>query len=119
MLYEILPKSQKKIARKIIDKGLQKDYANGLLKVKTLLNNWSTELPDHREIYMKVYKTVKDHDKGIARKFNNVTGSKYVFTIVILLLEGLISEEDLDEFSPPIKEKIMLSERRLRQIDDD
>lgn len=112
MFSETLPKSQKKKARKIIDKGLQKDYANGLLKVKDLLNNWSTEMPDHREIYMKVYKTVKNHDKEIARKFNNVTGSKYVFTIVILLLEGLISEEDLDEFSPPIKEKIILYERR-------
>jgi len=41
MPYE-LPKSQKKIARQIIEKGLQREYQNGIEKAEAVIEKWKS-----------------------------------------------------------------------------
>ena len=47
-----LSKKNKKIARQIIEKGLQKDYALALLEADTVLHNWKNKTLDNREAYL-------------------------------------------------------------------
>jgi hypothetical protein len=37
-----------------------------------------------------------------------MTGSKYIFIIAAQLSEGIISENDLNEFSPEVKQAIIM-----------
>ena len=39
-----LSKKDKKIAREIIEKGLQKEFAKGLYKFDTILNEWKSKV---------------------------------------------------------------------------
>jgi len=36
-----------------------------------------------------------------------MTGSKYLFVIAAQLVDGIISENDLDEFSPEVKQAVI------------
>lgn len=54
MSYE-LPKSQKKIARGIIEKGLQREYQNGMEKVEAVIGKWKSGKLDNREAYLSIY----------------------------------------------------------------
>lgn len=102
-----LTKSQKKIARQIIEKGLRQDYINGILKVKKIVDSWNKDDNDQKDTYLKLYSTVIKHDKQISRKYDSLTGSRYVLTIMTQLSEGLITREDLEGFPDDLKQKII------------
>ena len=102
-----LTKSEKKLARQIIEKGIQQDYVNGIVNVKEIIDGWNKDSSDHREVYHALYKTLTSHDKNIARKYDHLTGSKYILIIMTQLAEGLISKEDLEGFPDDLKERII------------
>ena len=93
-----LSKKEKKIAREIIEKGLQIEYAKAFYDADTVLQNWKNKETDNRATYHSLYKTVKDHDKHIARRYDNMTGSSYVYIIAAQLADGIITNDDLKEF---------------------
>ena len=103
-----LSKKDKKIARQIIEKGLQKEYAQGLFEADTVLHNWKNKTLGNREAYLSLYKKIMNCDKHIARRYNNMTGSKYLFIIAGQLLDGVISDSDLTEFSEEVIKAINL-----------
>ncbi|MBI4648397.1 MAG: hypothetical protein HY738_17895 [Bacteroidia bacterium] len=103
-----LSKKDKKIARQIIEKGLQNEFANGLYDFDTVLHDWKNSTIDNRTAYHTLYKKIITFDKHIARRYDNMTGSKYLFIIAGQLLDGVIDEKDLDEFPEEIKYKIKL-----------
>ena len=94
-----LSKSDKKAARIIIEKGLQQEMANGLAKFEKLLTNWKINKPDNRETYHALYKKVKDFDKNIAWRYDDLRPRFYLPVIAGQLYEGLISQNDLNELS--------------------
>ena len=47
-------------------------------------------------------------DKLIAHRSNNMTGSRYLFIIAGQLLDGVISDSDLTEFSDEVIKSINL-----------
>lgn len=103
---DTLSKREKKIAREIIEKGLQIEYAKCLYDADTVLQNWKNKKTDNRETYHLLYQTVKDNDKHIARRYDGMRGSMYIDTIAAQLADGIISEDDLKEFSEETQKEI-------------
>lgn len=102
-----LSKADKKAVRQIIDKGLKQDYINGISKVKAITDNWNKDNSDHREVYLKLYNVLTSHDKALSRKFDGLSGSRYIIAVINLLAEGLISEDDLDGLSDDLKLRLV------------
>jgi len=108
MYYE-LSKSQKKIARKVMDKGLDNHYTRALSDVKTIIKKWdSGEFESNRDEYMKLFKTVDKNDYDIARIYNDKGGSRWVEVMAEQLQVGVISPEDLNEFDEDVRKTILL-----------
>ena len=102
-----LTKHDKKVARAIIDKGLQKEFAKGLFEADSVLHDWKNNVRDARDTYHLLYKTIKEFDKHIAARYDSMSGSKYIFTIAGQLLDGVISEADLKELSEKPRQAIL------------
>ncbi|MHC1777349.1 MAG: hypothetical protein AB9834_18250 [Lentimicrobium sp.] len=103
-----LSKEQKKIARGIIEAGLQKEFAKGLSKADAILNEWKIKGTNHGEAYHSLYRHIAAFDKHIARRYDEMTGSKYLFIISAQLRDGIIAEEDLNEFNPEVRGAIKI-----------
>ena len=102
-----LSKKDKKTAREIIEAGLQKEFAKGLFEADTILTEWKNKAIDNREAYFSLYKQIIGFDKHIARRYDDIKGSTYLFVIAAQLYDGIISEKDLDDFSPEVKQAIL------------
>ncbi|MFA9391357.1 MAG: hypothetical protein ACERKD_16230 [Prolixibacteraceae bacterium] len=103
-----LSKKDKKAAREIIEKGLQQEFGNGLTEFLAILNKWKENETDNRETYHHIYKSISSFDKHIARRYDGITGSKYLFIIAGQLNEKVISENDLELFSDDVKNAVKL-----------
>jgi len=103
-----LTKSEKKIAREIIEIGLQKEYAKGLFQFDSILVKWKDKKLDSREAYQQLYDKLIRCDKHIARRYDRMSGSNYLFIIAAQLIDGVISEKDLEKFSEQTKQAIKL-----------
>jgi predicted naringenin-chalcone synthase len=101
-----LTKSQKKIARAIIEKGLQVEYVNGIKKLKKIIHAWEEKKVDNRKAYLDLYRALIKHDKHIGRRYDNMTGSTYLYIISGQLTDEVISIEDLKDLDEEIKQKI-------------
>lgn len=101
-----LSKKDKKIARMLIDKGLQKEFENGLNEFYEILHNWKSSNSETKETYYNIYQSVKEFDKHIAQRYDNLGGSNYFYTVLALLKDKIIAEADLSDFSTEIKQKI-------------
>ena len=98
-----LSKADKKVAREVIDKGLQNEFRNNLFKFSRVLNEWEANQVDNRETYQKLYKKVMKFDKHLAQRYDGMTGSKYIYIVAAQLVDGVISKEDLEPFSEEAK----------------
>jgi hypothetical protein len=106
-MYYILSKSQKKIARRVMDKGLDADYQKGLTYAFKILEKWKNGILDNREAYMTLYKSIDRTDNTIARRYNGKGGSRWVEVMVDQLVAGVITEEDLSEFNEEVRNVIL------------
>jgi hypothetical protein len=101
-----LSKSDKKSARILIDKGINKEFENGLNEFSKILKDWEDKKSDNNETYHTLYKSIRDFDKYIARMYDNITGSRYLLIIIAQLRNGVIDDSDLADFSEETREKI-------------
>ncbi|MFA5973707.1 MAG: hypothetical protein WC780_15255 [Lentimicrobiaceae bacterium] len=101
-----LSKKDKKTAREIIEAGLQKEFAKGLFDADSILSKWKNKAIDNRDAYHSLYRQITGFDKHIARRYDDMTGSKYLFIIAAQLRDGVISENDLDGFSEEVRQAI-------------
>ncbi|SFE35560.1 hypothetical protein SAMN05518672_105381 [Chitinophaga sp. CF118] len=102
-----LSKKDKRIARDVIEKGLQKEFQQGLQQFDAILQKWKNEQQDNRDIYHNLFKSVHDFDKHIARRYDNMKGSTYLLILVAQLMGNLICEEDLIELNPDVRNDII------------
>ena len=102
-----LSKSDKKVAREVIEKGLQIELANGLKEAEKVISEWKNNQQNNRDAYHLLYKTIRDFDKHIARRYDRITGSNYIFIVMEQFVDGIITEEDLKDFSPEVYETIL------------
>ena len=90
-----LTKSQKKKVRELIDIGLYRDYTDGIKQVRELVSKFVEGQSDPREFYFRLYEMVKVRDKQIARRYNNLTGSYYLVTLISLVHDKIVKTEEL------------------------
>ncbi len=113
-----LSKSQKKIAREVIAKGLQKEFADGILKLDEVIADWKDKKLSNRDAWYELYDRVRSHDKHIGRRYDYMTGSNYLFIIAEQLRDGVIDREDLNAFNEEVINEILFwAGRRGRQDD--
>ena len=106
MSYEF-SKSEKKIARKVIETGLQRDYESSILDLEKIILRWKSKDLTNKEAYHELYRKVKENDKYIARMYDDIRGSAYMLIIQGLLANKVISEVDLQEFREETKNYIL------------
>ena len=108
MYYE-LSKPQKKIARKVMDKGLDNHYMKALTDVKSIIAKWEKgTFESTRDAYLKLYSTVDKNNDNIARIYDNKGGSRWVEVMGMQLSQGVITLEDISEFDENVKNAIMI-----------
>jgi hypothetical protein len=98
-----LSKKDKKVARQIIDKGLQREFENGLKTADIVLQNWKNKDMECKETYYQLYKQITSFDKHIAQRYDGLKGSTYLLTIISQMLDNLIREEDIVDFSDEVQ----------------
>ncbi len=101
-----LTKSEKKAARRLIDKALNQDYINGMEKIKKLIHKWEDDPSEPQKSYLELFKTLRSHDKALGRKFDGLTGGGYFICVVNCFADGLLAEEDLEQIPDGLREKI-------------
>jgi len=101
-----LSKREKKIARAIIDKGVEAEFKAGLEQAKAVIAKWETGELNNRDGYHTLYKTIKEQDKRISKRYDGLTGSHYLTTVAAILFDGQITEEDIKDFSDETKETL-------------
>ena len=108
-----LSKSQKKIARELIDSSLQKECALFLEKIEQSASNQNKKSP--HEDYLALYKKVNAFDKHIAKRYDDLRGSNYFIIIVGLFLDEVLTMEDLNLFDEDMRGKILNAAKILNQ----
>ena len=108
MYYE-LSKKEKKIARACIDKGIDAAFKEGLEKSAAVISDWRQgKFPSNREAYQQLYSVLTDEDDAIARRYDGLSGSRWLMVVAQLFSEKVITEEDIKEFSDETKNIIRL-----------
>lgn len=84
-----LSKSDKKIARACIDKGVDAEFREGLEIFEAIIHDWrSGQFSDNREAYHKLYQAVREKDKAIRRRYDGLTGSHWLGAVAAILHDG-------------------------------
>jgi hypothetical protein len=99
-------KSLKKQLRSIIEMGLERDYQKGLKIVKNIIEAWESGSMPTRDAYFTLYKELHEHDKKIEQTYD-MRGSQYFFVATILLLDGTITEDDLQALPQEAREWLL------------
>jgi hypothetical protein len=103
-----LSKANKKAARQIIEIGLQNEFRNGLTIAAAVIKEWESKGGDNKEYYYSLYSKIKDFDKHIARRYDAMKSSDYLFIMAAQLREGFITESDLAHLSEDVRQQIQL-----------
>jgi len=54
-----------------------------------------------------LYKMITNFDRQIGRRFDDITGSRYVITVAMLVSDKIISPEECLPFSEDVREYIL------------
>lgn len=103
-----LSKKDKKTARQIIEKGLQAEFDAGISKFDKILQQWRGKTKNSQDSYYALYKAVMSFDKHIARRYDNMSGSKYLLIIACQFHDKVISENDLLDFPEEVQDRIRM-----------
>ena len=102
-----LAKSQKKIARELIDLGLQLECKLFTDKITKFTNSSEWKIGNPHENYIKLYQKVVSFDKHIAKRYNNVTGSHYFMTVWGLFYDDVLTTEDISRFDIEVQNELL------------
>lgn len=101
-----LTKGQKKTCRLLIDRALQRECGNFLNATKTLLQKMNQNEKSPHDNYLDLFKEVYSFDKHIARCYDNMTGARYLLTILNLYGTDMLTDEDISLFDEEMQERI-------------
>lgn len=108
MLYE-LTKSEKKVARAAIDKGVENAFKEAMENFEAIVKEWRQgNFATNKEAYHKLYKAVDKKDSAISRRYDGVSGGRYLQTVAGILQDGHITDADIEGFSEQTKEVIKI-----------
>ncbi|TRW95381.1 hypothetical protein [Flavobacterium gawalongense] len=110
-----LSKTDKKTARILMDKGIQKELDICNASVLDILTDWKNKKKDGSDTYGQVYETVLKNNKYIALNYDGISGIHYFDTVLNMYCKGLVSEEDINPFSETVRERLKwIKESRLK-----
>lgn len=101
-----LTREEKKICRNIIARALQRDYEKAILKTENIIQKWKNKEADSAETFFTLYNTLKERDKYIAMRYDNISASSYLQTLAILLIEETLTMDDLNELTHENRKKV-------------
>ncbi len=111
-MFHELSKREKKIARACIDKGMEAEFKEGLENFQAIMQDWQAgKFASNKEAYHQLFKAVDEKDDAIARRYDGLSGSRWLITVVELFREGYISDDDIKDFSDVTKAVIRMIER--------
>lgn len=102
-----LSKAQKKIARELIETGLEREFEKGIGKIDRIIQHWKDGKLEIKETYYEVFKSLNTFDKHIARRYDDMKGSTYLYILAGQLADGIISIDDMNGFDQDVKDKII------------
>ena len=102
-----LSKTQKKIARQLIDIGLQRECKLFTAKIEKFTNSQEWKTGDPHQLYLKLYGKVTSFDKHIAKRYNDLTGSRYFMTVFGLFYDDVLSNDDIARFDTEVLNKLL------------
>ncbi len=105
-MYYQLSKSEKKIAKAIIDKGIDIEFRNALAQIATIIAEWQNATLDNRTAYHQVYKKLDEGDSRISRRYDNLGGSRWLETVGQIFADGQITEEEIKGFSEETRDTL-------------
>jgi hypothetical protein len=95
--------NEKKKIQQLIDMTLQREFERGLTEADSILKLWRTGKMNYKENYYLLYKHITEFDKHIAQRYDDLTPTNYLLTLVSMLLDKTIVESDLIDFSYELK----------------
>ena len=101
-----LPKSQKKIARELINTGLKRECKKFMEGIQKFLQKSDIDLENSHGLYLNIYKKVDKFDNHIARRYNDMTGSKYFDTVLGLYFDKILTEKDIELFDEEVQKEL-------------
>lgn len=104
---EELSKSDKRVAREVISKGMHEEFRRGMESFYKLLETWRKTTNEDQLHYAELYGAVKDFDKQIARRYDGLRNSMLLNILSWQLRDGLIAETDLDSLSAETKARVV------------
>lgn len=111
-----LSKKDKKALRELISIGMQAEFHRGMNELKDVIMQWDGTPEKAQEHYYPLYTALKDFDKQIAWRYNRLSGSIYVDTVVMQILDNLLDEAELDILSDEVKADIIRSVKFRREV---
>jgi len=103
-----LTRSQKKIARAVIDKGLSKHYERALAEAEQVCTKWREGgFTNNREAYISLFQCVDSNDKNITWLYDGLSPTRWVQLMSQQLAEGVIIVDDLVEFDEEVRSTII------------
>lgn len=103
-MHNDLTKSEKKVARAAIDKGLEAQFREGMEKFEAIIKDWRLgKFATNKDAYYKLFKAVDAKDNAISRRYDGLTGGRYLITVLGILQDGFITEDDISGFSEESK----------------
>ena len=100
---EELSKSQKKIARILIDRALQRECAEFLDSVETFMQHRERNEEDSHEFYLALYEKVYKFDKNLCWRYDRLGGSRYLMAVIGLYRDEILTDEDISLFNEDIQ----------------
>ena len=106
-MYYDLTKSEKKVARACIDKGLFAEYREALQNMATVIQHWKNgKFESDKIAYHTMMKTARDKDRAIARRYDGLSGSHWLEAVASIYRDGYITDEDVEKFHEETKATI-------------
>ena len=102
-----LTKTQKKVARELIDLGLQRECKSFTDRITKFTNSPEWKTGNSHELYLKLYKEVTSFDKHIGKRYNDLTGSSYFITVLGLFYDEVLKPEDIARFDMDVQNELL------------
>lgn len=106
-MYLELTKAQKKVARELIDLGLERECQQFVDNIQNVVTKpLGKERPYHAR-YIEIYKMTERFDKHIAQRYDGLGGSRYFMTVARLYCDGFLSNEEIALLGEELVNKIL------------
>ncbi|MCK4677446.1 MAG: hypothetical protein KAT48_04885, partial [Bacteroidales bacterium] len=84
------------------------EFEAGIKKLDKIISGWKRKEIDNRDAYLKLYGSLTDHDKHIARRYDRMSGSRYLNIIAAQLADKVITVEEINDFPEDIRDRIII-----------